>query len=143
MRTRLPRLWSFGLVLLLGCAEPPDISGDIETHADLRSDVNSLLCECAQLLGYADSIQCSDALGPVGISERDCMAAVLEGHEEAALEYIACANAAYQGYADCLGTNASCEQVIYDDCTADHDSALASCPLMPADVQSAFEACAC
>jgi hypothetical protein len=54
-----PPVVVFGPLLLLACAEPPDISGDIETHADLLSDVNSLLCGCAQLLGYADSSQCT------------------------------------------------------------------------------------
>jgi hypothetical protein len=142
MPTRLPRPWSFGPLLLLACAQPPDISDDIETYASLLTDARFQSCNCPQLLGFADSIQCDEALGQVGTGERQCFATVLKGHEEAAREYLTCANAAYQVYVDCLETNVDCEQGIYDDCTADHEDALASCPLMPVDTQSAFEACA-
>lgn len=142
MRSRLPRPWPFGMLLVLACAEPPDISGGIETFANLRSTTNTLLCNCPGLLGYADSIQCDDALPPVDSGARQCMTTVLDGHEDAAKEYLTCANARYELYVQCLETNVSCEADIYNDCTADHESALASCPLMPVDVQSAFEACA-
>ena len=142
MPTRLSRLWSFGPLLLLACAQPPDISDDIEEYANLLSDANHRACDCPQVLGYSSKVECDEALGLIGTGERQCFATVLEGHEEAARDYLACANAAYQVYVDCLETNLDCDSGFYDQCTADHEAALSSCPLMPVDTQSAFEACA-
>jgi len=141
MRSRPPRPWSFGPLLLLACAKPPDIAGDIESYSDSRTDANVLSCDCPQLLGFADSIQCDEALGPIGTTARQCFAMVLDGHEDAAQEYLECATAAYGVYVNCLETSVSCEQDIYDGCTADHQGALASCPQLPASVQSMFESC--
>lgn len=142
MRPRPPRPWLFGLVLLLACAKPPDIAEDIESFAGLLTDARWLLCDCPFLLGYADRIQCDEALGSVGIGERQCFTTVLDGHEDAAKEYLTCANATYEVYVHCLETNVSCESGIYTDCTDEHEDRLAMCPLMPVDVQLAFEACA-
>jgi len=61
MRPRLVRLWSFGPLLVVACAdEPPDISGDIENYAVLLTEARSSLCDCPQLVGYPDSIQCDE-----------------------------------------------------------------------------------
>ena len=141
MHTRLPHAWSFGLLLLLACSEPPDISHELADYAGLLNDTTSLSCACSLLLDYWDTFECNEALPSVGMDEWRCLTEVLEGHEEAARDYLVCASAAYQPYVDCLSMNYSCSQELYDDCTADHAAALASCPQLPSDVQSAFEAC--
>jgi len=141
MLTRSHRATWFGLIALVGCQQPPDISGDIDTYASLVSDANSLTCNCPEILGYSTISECDDVLGVVGLNERECISTVLKGHEDAAREYLVCASAAYQGYVDCLETNVDCEESVYNDCAAEHEDAMASCPLLPADTQSAFEAC--
>jgi hypothetical protein len=140
MHTHLSHAWSFGL-LLLSCSKPPDISHELKDYADLLNDATSLTCACGVLLGYWDVAECNEALPSVGMEEWRCLTEVLEGHEEAALDYLVCASAAYQPYVDCVGMNYSCSQELYDECTAEHAAALASCSQLPDDVQSAFEAC--
>jgi hypothetical protein len=141
MSMRLHRAPCLGLFLFLGCQQPPDISGDIGTYADLLSDANSLACECPQILGYATISECDDAMSAVSSGERQCLANVLEGHEDEAKDHLECANAAYQQYVDCLGTNVSCEESVYNDCTMDHETALAACPQLSEGVRPSFDAC--
>lgn len=133
-------LW-VGLLFLVGCQEPPDISGDIQAYADLLSDANSIACECPEILGYATIGECDDVMSAVDAGERQCLANVLEGHEEQAQDYLACANSAYQQYVSCLETNASCDESVYNDCTMDHETALAACPQLSEDVRPSFNAC--
>jgi hypothetical protein len=139
MRARLPLACSFGL--LLACSEPPDISLELEQYAMLLMDADSQLCRCAILFGYMTYMECSEAMGTVGADEWECLTEALEGHEEAARDYLACANEAYEVYVDCLELIKICDPEIYDACITAHEAELASCPKLPADVQSEFEAC--
>jgi len=141
MRTRQHRLWWTALLALVACQQPPDISGELSDYADLVSDANSLICDCPQDVGFAGKVACDEALGTVGVNERECLADVLDGHEEAGKDYLDCANGAYERYVDCLETNVSCEEGVYDECTKDHDIALAGCPQLPIDIRSPFESC--
>ena len=141
MRTRQRRLWWLGLLALVACQQPPDISGKLEDYAILVSDARSLICDCPETVGFPGKVACDEGLGPVGINDRECLTDVLDGYEEAGEEYLVCANGAYERYVDCLEVNVSCEEGVYADCTKDHDVALAGCPQLPIEIRSLFESC--
>lgn len=137
-----PHYWlRLGPLALFACQRSPDISVEIQDYASLLSDARDLACDCPEDLGYPTVSDCGEALKPVGTNERDCLAAVLDGHEEDAKAYLDCANAAYRDYVDCLAGNVSCADGWYDQCTADHEDAMAVCPQLPAEVDSSVLAC--
>lgn len=141
MRSRLSYSSITGVWLLLACSEPPDINPVLEDYSIHLNRTNSLLCRCGILFGYENHMQCSEGLAPVGWDEWRCFTATLEGHEEAALDYLVCANVAYEGYIDCLEMVYICSLEPHEACATSHEAALAECPQLPSGVQSKFEAC--
>ena len=143
MRSRTYRASWLAPLLVLGCSQPPDLTVDIDEHANRINDSLALICDCHQDAGFSSRAECSDMLGFVGLDERQCITDALEGSEEEGKDYLACANAAYDGYITCLDANslANCEDGGIAVCDQALDQALAACTQVPTAVQDSISAC--
>ena len=142
MLTRRIRLLAFApVVTVLACQEPPDITPDLNEYETLVNNANASACECFAELGYTTPSECEADLPEVSITGRQCMDDALAGHEEAGKDFLDCANMALQFYVQCLDANVDCDPAAYDTCSSDYMATLSSCPALPADAESAFNAC--
>jgi hypothetical protein len=136
----LPTLM-LGLVApLLGC-QGPDITGELNTYETLLGDINGRLCECPENFGFDSLSECFDALGGVGTDERLCVEDALDGHHADGQDYLVCANAALQGYEQCLVNNVDCDPDANSACLSVYTVELSRCTQLPAKVQVAVTAC--
>jgi hypothetical protein len=143
MRSRTLRVSSFSLVALLGvgCQPAPDIELELNDYATLLNETNSLACDCPEELGYSDSVECDQGMGIVGTTKIQCLANVLDGHEEAGKDYLDCANSTLQTFSQCLASDPLCEDDRFANCEAARMTADAACPQLASDIQIAFRAC--
>ena len=134
---RAASLASLGLA---GCATPADITQELNDYVSLLNDTNALLCSCPDDLGYASVVECDEALGTVGDSDRTCVESALEGEDEAN-EYLRCANSALEVFEQCLELNSSCEPGEHTACQDGYSEELAMCDQVSSAAVGAISQC--
>jgi len=122
----------------MACQESPDISAQVDAYGSLLSLSISLTCDCPLDHGYDSKPECGDALGSVN---HECQHEVLEGHEEAADEYLGCAVPALDAYVTCLEADPGCEPGWFDACNEVYVGAEAKCPQLSAGLTAELESC--